>query len=243
MDTHDGTRNAVDGVETETTQQLPETPMPPTAVSDLPFADRLKAAESRIARLEEESRGFWGWVKKWGAFAGLIVGLVGIPKAALDSWTSFWDRPKTSVILTYPITLRFDKDTRELSLSFPFSLRNDGPKDDIINSSWAVLTPPTGRAIDLPNVDVIEKHLLLSSSFTVSKNGSKDLECRVHANIDEGQVPSASGVWKLSITFSNAENDKFGDTFQFFMSQGYVRRLMTDGQVPPLGRGMPAQYQ
>jgi hypothetical protein len=49
--------------------------------------------KSDVQALNKENRGFVGWVKKWGAFVGLLAGLVAIPKALFDFYTVIVTQP------------------------------------------------------------------------------------------------------------------------------------------------------
>jgi hypothetical protein len=191
---------------------------------------RLTIAEDKLVKLDAESRGFWGWVRKWGALLALLVGLIGIPKAAVDAWSSLWVHANTSILEGYPIDLFFDLNSQRLSLSTSFTLRNAGTADDVIRSSWAKLIPPRGPELNFESANTIlmEKNVPLGMPFTVIKAGSRDLTCQLGVQVKPEEIPRESGVWKLMIELTGV-GKPVRQAYHFYLTSQTVEDLSVHG--------------
>jgi hypothetical protein len=116
-------------------------PVPEAATAPEPF-ERLKEVERKLATLEGDNKGFWGWVKKW-----------------------------SSVVVAYPVTFSFHKQDQMFELDFSVTLRNSGIADDVIKSSWARLIPPHGHRLDFDSrsITVAEKNVTVPAASLLPK--------------------------------------------------------------------------
>src|SRR5215510_11547063 len=153
-------------------------------------SDRLAVLEHRIKTLESRQEGFWGWVKTWGGFIGLVAGCFGIPKAIVDARTAIWSRPESSIVLAYPITMHSNTGSNEFGITFQLTIRNNGPVDELVQKPWARLTPPTGAPLNFGYGDITikEKDAKLDFPLTVNKNSARDITCELLARVQPTDI-------------------------------------------------------
>jgi hypothetical protein len=232
--------NASDESAKTTTETLANDGPPPAPGEIERVANRVRDIDNRVSRLESDTRGFWGWTKKWGSFVGLLAGLLGIPKASIDMWSSLSVHPKASIVAAYPLTITYDLQSHRLSITFPFTIQNAGTADEVIKSSWARLVPPKGPQLDFESagVAITDKGVPIAIPFTINKASSRDLGCMLSVEVKPNEVPRETGKWTLSVEFTGTEK-MILQTFRFFTTAATLSDLTTGGGSIKLVNGLP----
>lgn len=97
---------------------------------------RVEALKQEVNLLKEDGR---SWVKKWGAYLGILASIVAVPRAAVEAWNSIYQHPKFTVNQPVPLTIFYDGPSRAVTFSFPLYTSNYGTRAGDIKQATAHL--------------------------------------------------------------------------------------------------------
>ena len=107
---------------------------------------RVEALKQEVSLLKEDGK---SWVKKWGAYLGILASIVAVPRAAVEAWNSIYQHPKFTVNQPVPLTIFYDAPKRVVTFSFPLYTSNYGTRAGDIRRATAHLSSKVATPQDL----------------------------------------------------------------------------------------------
>lgn len=167
------------------------------------------------ARINENKKGFFGWINKWGVLVGLVATFLSIIGGAIgvsSSIRSLNPKPNTKVFPYEDATIsqKFDLENDRVTYSINCIITNNGDADDLI------LVQSTFKVPDLPKEDISHSFggdfeitdqtgRKLPRPFVLPKGTNLELSCSMSFKYSDKSANAfeKDGMRRLRVVFDN----------------------------------------
>jgi hypothetical protein len=174
-----------------------------------PGVERLRLEVEAIKRRQEaESKGFFGWTKKWGGVLGLVALLFSVPKGAIDLYSAVRNlnrRPDTQIYQAAYVGWSYEPSQKLLSLNFPLTAINRGDEEDLlvtINARIETASPTPRTLAEFDYTDFrcseTEQPQPLPMPLRIGVQESFSKKCSLSAQLSDESARIFEGTTKTS---------------------------------------------
>jgi hypothetical protein len=189
--------------------------------------ERLRYEVEKIKdRLEEDKKGFLGWVRRWGIALAFFLSVLSLFQTTRDEFRNFFRGVKVDKINDAPFTVTYevDQEGEVTSIGYLFSVRvdNQGGDDYTIDSLDVVISAPKRPSLSLtPSVAVAscinpeDGDKPLSTPFVVRPKKDLSMKCTAALKPWEGgrELKEPGVLQQLTFRLTSKDDDPVHENF------------------------------
>ena len=195
--------------------------------------DQLKAELNDLKRkIDDDSKGLSGWVKKWGAYVAFLAAFFAVPQGLIDIVKFYIElrmAPETELFPTRRLGISYDPTQQTMQFQMNFSIANSGSTEELITEARTELWDAKSLIVRFSKDDIhlYENNAFVSGPFSVAKGGTRNLTYLALTSRDSiSEFFQTPGLRRLKLELVGKNNAAHQMSFCFDVSKSNLTEML-----------------